>query len=218
MATLITSIYGNFDPLRALPDGLGFDRAVCVTDNPNLTGYGWETMLVPTDVSPRLASKKPKMQPFDFVDDDIVVWLDAAFEIAKPEFGRFCLDALQDYDFVVWDHPDRYKRPDVYAEAIFSNEMEKYQTQPLDAQVAHYNSLGLPAGSGLWACGTIVWRNTENSKLFGRAWLDENVRWSIQDQISFPFLVWKLKPNFGVFPAHQYDNPYLRWYMHEQNL
>jgi hypothetical protein len=88
----------------------------------------------------------------------------------------------------------------------------------LEGQAAHYLSDGLLAGSGLWACGTIVWRNVEKAREFGRRWYDENVRWTIQDQISFPYLVWKLQPNFGVFPAHEYENHYLKWWMHERNV
>jgi DNA polymerase-1 len=59
----------------------------------------------------------------------------------------------------------------------------------------------MPEGFGLWACGAIVWRNSDKARQFGHAWHEENVRWSIQDQVSFPYLVWKLRPNFGVFPA-----------------
>jgi len=215
--TLLTAVYGNYDPLRPLPPNHGFDRAVCVTDNPTLSADGWEMMVVPSNLSPRLASKRPKMLPFEFVDDDVVVWLDAAFEIVGDGFQEFCVNALGDHNFVVWDHPDRGTRPDVYAEATFSNRMEKYWDQPLDEQVAYYRSRGLPDGSGLWACGTIVWGNKNKSKQFGRAWYHENLRWSIQDQVSFPYVVWKLKPNFGVFPAHEYENPYLRWWMHEHS-
>lgn len=219
MATgLLTAVYGNFDPLRPLPDGHGFDRAVCVTDNPNLSADGWEIVVVPSNLSPRLAAKRPKMLPFEFLDLDIVVWLDAAFEIVGDGFKEFCEDSVAWHDFVVWDHPDRHLRPDAYAEGNFSSFMDKYRGQNIEGQLAHYVSEGLPAGSGLWACGTIAWRNKESVKTFGRAWYEENVAWTIQDQISFPYLVWKLQPNFGVFPAHEYENPYLRWWMHERNV
>jgi hypothetical protein len=72
----------------------------------------------------------------------------------------------------------------------------------------------MPEGFGLWACGAIVWRNSDKARRFGFAWHEENVRWSIQDQVSFPYLVWKLNPNFGVFPAREFHNPYLTWWGH----
>jgi len=215
---ILTAIYGDFDPLRPLPANHGFDRAVCVTDNANLSADGWEMMVVPSNLAPRLAAKRPKMLPFEFVDADLVVWLDAAFEIVGDGFKKFCEDSVDGYDFVVWDHPDRSTRPDAYAEAQYSRTMHKYKNQKIEAQADHYFNLGLPTGSGLWACGTIVWRNTGSVKEFGRLWYKENFIWSIQDQISFPYLAWRLKPNFGVFPAHEYENPYLKWWMHERNV
>lgn len=217
-ATLLTAIYGNFDPLRALPADHGFDEAVCVTDNPNLQADGWEIFVVPTTMPHRLSSKVPKMMPFLFTNNEYAVWLDAAFEIVGPGFHDFCIDSVKDYDFVVWDHPDRHMRPDAYAEANYSQNMAKYNGQDLHGQTSHYLSEGFPAGSGLWACGTIVWRNCDASREFGSAWFGENVTWTIQDQVSFPYLVWKMQPNFGVFPAHEYENPYLKWWMHERNV
>jgi hypothetical protein len=109
-------------------------------------------------------------------------------------------------------------RPDAYAEGNYSKEMFKYRNEKIDDQLAKYVSDGLPAGSGLWACGTIVWRNVDAARTFGQAWYEENVAWTIQDQISFPYLVWKLEPNMGTFPAHEYENPYLKWWMHERNV
>jgi hypothetical protein len=72
----------------------------------------------------------------------------------------------------------------------------------------------MPEKFGLWACGAIVWRNKDKARQFGQAWLAENQRWSIQDQVSFPYLVWKMQPNFGVFPAREFHNPYLTWWKH----
>jgi hypothetical protein len=74
---------------------------------------------------------------------------------------------------------------------------------PLREQTAHYRSEGMPEHFGLWACGTLVWRRTVQAETFGRAWLDENVRWSTRDQVSFPYLRWKMPLDFGTFPLSQ---------------
>lgn len=212
---LITAIYGAHDDLKPLPLGHGFDEAICYTDNPKLRSDTWQIVLQPfPDMSPRLASKMPKFTPWKFSTADLWVWLDGSFTITNTGFKDFCLSSLGEHELVVWDHPDRHMRPDVYAEANFSRHMEKYQNQNLDQQVAHYASRGLPAGSGLYACGTIVWRDTEACRVFGEAWMSENLRWTIQDQLSFPYLAWKLQPNFTTFPAHEYENPYLQWNHH----
>jgi hypothetical protein len=38
---LITASYGDYDPVRDLPEWHGFDEAVCVTDRADLVGDGW---------------------------------------------------------------------------------------------------------------------------------------------------------------------------------
>lgn len=212
---LLTAIYGGYDTLKPLPANHGFDDAVCVTDNPNLLADGWRIEYVPREnMAPRLASKYPKMQPFDFVDADTVVWLDAAFHVTHEGFKDFCLNALGDNHFVVWSHPDRAHRNCLFDEATLCQDWVKYRDYPIREQVEHYEAEGMPRGFGLWACGTIVWRNSVEAIEFGRLWLQENVKWSIQDQISFPYLLWKYPLMFAEFPDHEYDNPYLDWHKH----
>lgn len=212
---LVSAIYGDHDELKPLPVGHGFDEAILITDNPNLEAEGWTVRVEPAgNMPPRLAAKLPKLQPFDFVDADVAVWLDGSFLITSTEFRQFCLDSLGDYDLVTWAHPDRATRNCLYLEALECQWWPKYREYPIPAQTAHYRAHGMPEGFGLWACGTIVWRNSMEAREFGRLWLLENVRWSIQDQISLPYLVWKHRPNLGEFPAHEYENPYLDWYHH----
>jgi hypothetical protein len=214
--SLVTSIYGGHDNLKPLPVGHGFDDAVCITDNPDLQAEGWRTIVVPSSEPPRLAAKHPRMMPFDFVDTDVAVWLDAAFAVVGDGFAEFCLDSLADKDLIAWQHPEN--RNCLYQEATYCQDWPKYASQPIREQTAHYRAEGMTEGFGLWACGTLVWRNSESAKEVGQAWLYENKRWSIQDQVSLPYVLWKLEPSFGVFPAHEFLNPYLQWHQHNRLL
>jgi hypothetical protein len=190
-----------------------------ITDNPNLDAPGWEVIVEPRGrMSPRLASKLPKLQPWDYDDADVYVWLDGAFTITDTGFRDFCLNALGDNDLTVWAHPDRAHRNCLYLEALQCQHWPKYNAYPIADQTAHYKAEGMPGDFGLWACGTIVWRNSAEARDFGRLWLIENMRWSIQDQVSFPYLVWKHRPKLGEFPADEYENPYLSWNHHRNEL
>jgi hypothetical protein len=212
---LVTAIYGGHDTLKPLPAGHGFDDAVCVTDGPTVSAEGWRVVVLPSEEPPRLAAKAPKMLPFDFVKSEVAVWVDAAFEVVGDGFRDFCVDALGDSDVVVWEHPE--DRDCLFREATYCQDWPKYSGEPIREQTAYYRAEGMPEGFGLWACGAIVWRNNDKAREFGRAWHQENVRWSIQDQVSFPFLVWKLRPGLTVFPAHEFQNPYLRWHPHHRS-
>jgi hypothetical protein len=207
---LVTSIYGGYDRLRPLPEGHGFDMAVCVTDDENLKAEGWTTLVVPSDDPPILAAKWPKMLPFDFVNADVAVWVDGSAEIVDRTFIDFCLDT--DGDLVAWVHPEG--RTCLFEEVAYCWHWDRYRQFPMVAQAAAYRADGMPDGFGLYACGTLVWRRTDDTVRFGEAWLQEQRRWSIQDQVSFPYLLWKLRPNFGTFPADELNNRYLVWHRH----
>jgi hypothetical protein len=209
--TLLTSIYGGFDVLRPLPDGHGFDRAVCVTDDGSLGADGWETVVVPSEAHPRLASKRPKMLPFEFCDTDLAVWLDGSAQVISTGFAGFCVDAAAGADLVAWDHPE--DRDCLFQEVDYCWHWEKYRDWPLREQAARYRAEGMPERFGLFACGTLVWRDTPAAREFGEAWFAEQ-QVAIQDQVSFPYLLWKMRPRFGTFPANELNNPYLFWHRH----
>lgn len=213
---LLTGIFGGYDVPKPLSFGHGFDDALLVTDDPNIESLGWRTHVVETDQPPRLAAKQPKMNPFQFIEADAYVWIDGAFQVTSPMFREFCETALGENDLVVWEHPHRWHRNCAFAEAEFSATLPKYQNQAISLleQATAYRTEGMPANYGLWACGSIVWRNVPKMHEFGAAWLAEIDRWGIQDQVSFPYLVWKLHPRLGVFPAHEMHNPYLQWFHH----
>lgn len=86
----------------------------------------------------------------------------------------------------------------------------KYRDYPIREQIQHYEAQGFPKDWGLFACGVMGWRFTDEARAFGEAWHQHNLDWSIQDQISLPFLLWETGKPFGVWQAHQYKNPYFR--------
>jgi hypothetical protein len=211
--SLVTAIYGDYDYLNPLPDTHGFDRAICVTDDPELEADGWEIVHLYSEDAPIVAAKYPKMKPFDFVTTDVAVWLDANFIVHDRGWRDFCLESLGENDLVAWPHPE--PRDCLYQEAQYCQDWPKYAKYPIRGQTAHYRREGMPFKFGLWACGGIVWRNNETARRFGHEWLAQQHCWSIQDQVSFPYVVWKVEPKLGTFPAHEFLNPYLSYVGHK---
>jgi hypothetical protein len=205
---LITGCYGAYDPVRPLPEWHGFDDAVCVTDTASGIGGGWRVHVEPRDEHPRLAAKRPKMLPWLFTDCDAAVWLDASFEILSPGFSEFVRQHLERDDFVVWQHPEG--RVCVTEEGPVCWDWPKYRGYDIRGQVRHYLAEGFPRRWGLFAGGTVGYRFTPEAKRLGAAWYGEQERWSIQDQISLPYLLWRSGRPFGVWRANEYDNPYVR--------
>ena len=207
---LITACYGGYDPVRPIP-GMGFDDAILVTDDPEASVEGWRTVVEPSDLHPRLAAKRPKMLPWNYTDCDAAVWLDASFEVVNPQFGAWSRSHLDFNDFVVWLHPEG--RVDYADEAAVCWDFPKYRDFDIKGQVSDYADKGMPRYWGLFACGTIGYRFTPTVKQFAELWYGEQIKWSIQDQISLPYLLWETGMPFGIWQANEYDNPYLklRW-------
>jgi len=104
----------------------------------------------------------------------------------------------------------------LYEEAAYCQDWPKYAGQPIRQQVQAYRERGMPGQYGLWACGTLLWHHTAKAQAFGERWLSEQHEWSIQDQISLPYLLWSSDIHFEPFHGHQYLNQYLRWHSHRR--
>lgn len=202
---IITSVYGAYDPVRSAPDV--FDDAVLVTDSRDSVA-GWRTFLAPSNDPPRLAAKRAKMLPWLFTDCDAAVWIDGSIEITGGNLRRWVEPLLAQKDLWVWQHPEG--RNDIRQEGPVCWDWPKYAEYPIRQQIEHYANDGFPEAWGLFACGVLAWRFTDEAKRFGALWLAEQERWSIQDQISLPYLLWREGFRFGTFPAHQYQNPFFR--------
>jgi len=209
---VITAIFGGHDPLRPLPTPHGFDEAVCVTDNPHLAADGWRVVVEPKSGRPRLAAKKAKMLPWQYLMSSSSVWIDGSVQIHDNRFSVFVREHLAAHDLVVWDHPE--PRDCLYQEADYCQDWPKYADQPLRQQTAHYLEQGMPEHFGLYAAGCVGMRHTQAVKDFGWAWYDEQHRWSIQDQVSLPFLLWKKNKPFGIWEANELNNDMVTFHQH----
>jgi hypothetical protein len=209
---VITGSLGGYDPIRPLGDS-GFDDALCIMDDPAVSWQNYRPLLFLSKDHPRLACKNPKMTPWRFTDCDAAVWVDSSFEIHEG-FSDWVREHLERDDFVVWDHPE--DRDCIWQEMELCESWTKYAAWPLREQVESYAAEGFPKHYGLWACGVVGWRFTDSAKEFGQEWLAEQRRWSIQDQISLPYLLWKHGRVPGIWQAHELDNPYLTYHPHER--
>ena len=205
---LITACYGQYDPIRPLPDWHGFDDAIVVTDERGIATDGWRVHLEASAEQPRLAAKRPKMMPWLYTDCEAAIWIDASFELVGRGFHKWVREHLEQDDFVVWKHPEG--RNCIQQEAAVCYDFPKYRNQPIREQAAHYLADGMPRMWGLFAAGTVGYRFTPESKRLGAAWYREQERWTLQDQISLPYLLWNSGKRFGIWRANEYDNPYLR--------
>lgn len=212
---IATACYGGFDTIRPQKtQNIPVAWLAVVDDRDADVPAPWTKWRTAPGDEPRLAAKHIKMEPWDFVDCDQIIWIDANTEITHAGFAREALACRRD-GLAMFTHP---RRDCIYAEARASLGAEsqggKYADQPIGEQVEHYRAEGHPEHGGLYACGTVAWDATDDrARAFGAAWLAECERWSIQDQLSAPVVARRLGMTPGVFPFAQIQRGYLgnRW-------
>ena len=204
----VCAVYGGYDLIPPVPEG--FDDCVLVTDVPARTG--WRNVVVPSGDRPILAAKLPKFLPDDFTDCDASCWIDGSIHVRDGRFAELVRRRLAEHELVLWDHPE--DRDCLYQEAEHCWDWPRYADEPLRAQVAAYRAEGMPEHFGLWAATCIARLHTPAMRRLGERWLEENHRWSIQDQVSLPYLLWREGVRPGTFGVDQLANDLVDWMPH----
>lgn len=203
-----TALFGQHTDLKEF-DRKGF-QCFCFTDDPELTSNTWTIIQQPRVGTPRMDAKWPKMNPdtlgLPLAYGDYTIWVDASIQITDiEEMARVCARG----DLALFAHPER---TNIFEEAGASAVMPKYAGMPLVEQALAYNADGLPTDHRLWAGGVIARRVDHHHKniSFGLKWYHECRRWSPQDQISLPYVLFKLGIKPTVIEGSIYETPYMK--------
>lgn len=204
---LYSATFGGYDVVPALPASSDVDR-VMFTDDPNLVAPEWEIEVAPTlpGEHPRMAAKRYKLDPSTYLPTyGRRVWMDASTELLDPGAIAVALSCLNGTGLAVHRHPDR---DCIYPEARASLTMEKYQGQPIAAQVASYRRGGHPGRWGLWAGGVIA--SDRRADVLLAHWWGEVLAWSWQDQLALPVVMRRAGVRPGEIPHRQTASPWFR--------
>lgn len=211
-----TTIFGNYDTLKPVPKQNITATFYCITDNPKLSAPGWKIILVNyprKDLHPRLRAKYFKMFPYEVPElnkKQITIYVDGSIQITSEKFVQYCVQNLAS-DMVLFKHPNR---DCIYEELKASQSLEKYKTEPINEQIEAYKQL-YPRNGGLYACGVLVRKHTEEVKRVMQSWWLENIKWSYQDQLSFPFVCKQHNFTPGTFEENQYNTGYFKVIWHD---
>lgn len=198
---IVTASCGGYDhirPSKVCPDS----DYLYFTDSPQtVPGPEWRKIMLPNmgHLDYRRQAKVVKLNPHaipELLDYKYVIWVDGDMEIRSNRFKDEILSYMTT-GLVISPHFDG--RDCAYGEA--SIRPQKYQKEPMDAQVAYYRKMGFPEGYGLYEGGISArdMRNKEVEQL-GAFWLQQNLLWSYQDQVSLPYVLWKTGFKPDVLP------------------
>lgn len=177
-----------------------------------------------SSVSPRMQAKIPKMLGYELAPGyDYYIWIDSSFTLSHAGAIAWFVKSCEEFDMVVFKHPYRNSisaELDFILEGMKSGDkylIERYQGELIEEQVKMYLMDKHFEDDSLYACGAFVYRK----ELFQQPthnilplWYYHNARYSIQDQLSFPYLASTLKFSggfkMGVFEAGMFSNEYIK--------
>lgn len=182
-------------------------------------------------IGPRLQAKIPKMLGWEMEPGyDVYIWADAVITLSKPNSLAWLLGQVKDHDIALFRHQDnragimeellymeKYMAGVPGDEATQSYMNDRYKDEPMREQVQHYLSDPEFGDNKLYSGGLLVCRNNERTRKMLRDWFYECARWSIQDQLSLPYVLSKSACSVNVIDMQIYDNEYVDYYWRIDN-
>jgi hypothetical protein len=174
----------------------------------------------PLAMHPRLRAKMPKMLAWEeYPWYDYYIWLDSSFSILNGRSIEQMVDYCRDSDACFFKHSGRSS---VESETKFvidllngNNQyiLDRYRGEKLHEQLSHYQKDKDWNDNFLVECGTFIYsKNVVENREYNlmKEWFYHNCLWSIQDQISLPYLLHKFKTKYKFFEKNVYDNSYTK--------
>lgn len=157
---------------------------------------------------PRLVAKIPKMLGWElFSDYNYYVWVDGSFDIVNPNMIFSFLTLIQDKDLLLYSHPHRHSIREEVEFCIGSmkigNEylLERYEHEDIETQWNSYRFDDNFIDDKLFAAGVFMYskRLVENPNYnMMKEWFYHNCLYSVQDQLSLPYVLWKFGVNYNM--------------------
>ncbi|KAL6527414.1 hypothetical protein OROGR_016504 [Orobanche gracilis] len=157
----------------------------------------------------RLNGKIPKMLPHRlFPNARYSIWVDSKSQFRRDPLG--VLEALlwrSNFELAISEHG---ARSSVYDEAKAVVKKNKATPNEVEVQLTQYRQDGLPEDKrfngkkALAEASIIVRKHTPMMNLFMCLWFNEVVRFTSRDQLSFPYVLWRLKGllnRINMFPV-----------------
>lgn len=186
-----------FDNLKDFDNSLLNDADFYCFTNLNFESDRWKIINVDIDESSgRKMARKYKILPhLSMSNYEYHFWMDTSFLILESP-KKIVREYLKDHNICAFKHPDRI---DVYHEGQMCKVWKLDDSELIDKQLDYIESDGYPKNNGLCETGVVLRRNNEKIKKFNELWWTMISNFSLRDQLSFNYCLWKLGINYNVF-------------------
>jgi hypothetical protein len=213
---LYTAVFGNIDRLWTVWAGDSAARFVAIVDSRKQeTGHWrddkglhlreaaslprWEQVIVNPKYGNRRTARHFKTMPHKyFPEADYWIWVDGNVrpKYTPEEMVEMWLPSNR--RLAAFKHPDR---KDLYEEARACKRFKKDTWDTLGSQVGKYRKEGHPKGYGLAETKVVIRRNDPKVHRMNSMWWKEILNHSVRDQVSLPYVCWKLNMEWAIIPG-----------------
>ena len=197
---VLTSLFGSKTDLASIRTKHDDVDYLAFVDRKHETTEGWQQIncikFSDDDHYPHRRNAKPyKIIPHLFAPDyDYYVWMDAIHDLTvHPK--ELIDDYLIDEDMSVFSHPYR-QCAFTEAEVCATSHIEHISN--IKNQLKHYSNVGFPRNYGLYEMSCFILRNNDVTRKMGMMWWEQICRFSSRDQISFPYILWRMRKELDI--------------------
>jgi hypothetical protein len=163
---------------------------------------------------PRLVGKIPKMLGWELYPDyDYYIWIDNSFSIRKETSIEWLINQLGNTEIALFKHPNRSSIKEefdfMHYQMVRGDQylIQRYSGEPMEEQISKYYQNESFIDNKLFACGCFVYSQklVESSQNLMKDWFYHNCIWSVQDQLSLPYLLQKYKTNYNTIEKNIFE-------------
>lgn len=212
---IISAIFGGSDTIREPVPQSCDCTFIMFTDNPLLKSTRW---LINSNNCfpgrpPLYTAKYFKLQAWRRVpllqQFDRIIWVDGSIQIMHHGFTKTFFDNPMTFIKHPW-------RDCIYSEANRGKDLIKYDHKTTDAQIQSYRNVKYPEHNGL-LCGTVFgFHRTRATNKVMNDWWKQCTEFTMQDQISLPYALWKNQYSPTVLDFDLNNNEYFKKEAHCQ--
>lgn len=210
-----TAIMGDCDNLKD-PEVIDDDITyVCFTNNRKLKSDVWNIEYDNSSESDnRWLAKCYKLFPNRFFKEyDISVWVDGKFQISGS-FKNYIEQYGRTQSMLLFPH---FYRNCIYEEAAECVSHYMTDTTRIINQIAAYRDEGYPFQEGLYELGCIVRKHHDSQiVLLMDQWMNQQKKYSIRDQISLPYVLWKNNYKPDICDLNINENEWINYVPHKK--
>ena len=173
-------------------------------------------------LTPRMQSKIPKFFGWQMEPGyEHYIWIDGAFEMIRSDTVQWLLDQCEGVDMAFFKHPkrntvdDEVRRVQIGILQGSAYLYLRYHNEWIDEQMTEINTNGDYVDDILLGGGIFIYKNIPKVQKALKEWWYHTSRYSIEDQLSLPYVLKQAKIEFKVIDEVFDECDYVKYTIHQ---